>query len=159
MTRPLTGRGVLLWLGAFFGLIFVTNAFFITVAIRSFSGEDEQKPYLQGVEYNDTLARRAAQEKLGWKASVSATRLASGPVRIAVGLVQADGHPAQGAVLSGELRHPSNENRDHPLALKEIAPGRYQADLPGVGAGFWDVVVNSSARSAPFEAVRRVWVP
>lgn len=159
MTATLTGRGVLLWLGAFFGLIFVTNAFFITVAVKTFSGEDEQKPYLQGVEYNDTLARRALQEKMGWRAAMAATRLPSGVVRIAITLVHADGSPVGKAMLAGELRHPADEFRDRALALREVAPGRYQAELPGVGAGFWDLAVNSKAANAPFEAVRRMWVP
>src|SRR5664279_3002869 len=93
MNRVLTGRGVLLWLVAFFGIIFATNAYYITIAVKSFSGEDEQKPYLQGVEYNDTLARRALQKKLDWRAAVAASRLASGNVRIEVDLVQANGAP------------------------------------------------------------------
>src|SRR5579863_9111474 len=122
MNRVLTGRGVLLWLGAFFGIIFATNAYFITVAVKSFSGEDEQKPYLQGVEYNDTLARRALQKKLDWHATVAASRLSSGYIRIVVDLVQANGAPEMRARLAGELRHPTNENRDRALELKETTP-------------------------------------
>jgi nitrogen fixation protein FixH len=159
MNKVLTGRGVLLWLGAFFGIIFATNAYYITIAVKSFSGEDEQKPYLQGVEYNDTLARRALQKKLDWRAAVAASRLPSGNVRIEVDLVQASGAPEIGARLAGELRHPANENRDRTLDLREAAPGRYQADLANVSTGSWDVMVNSGAKDAPFEAVRRVWVP
>jgi hypothetical protein len=41
--KPLTGRGVLAWLVAFFGIIFATNAIFIAMAVKTFSGEDEQK--------------------------------------------------------------------------------------------------------------------
>ncbi|MEI7790042.1 MAG: FixH family protein, partial [Alphaproteobacteria bacterium] len=52
MIKTLTGRGVLLCLAGFFGLIFVTNAIFITEAVKTFRGEDEQLPYLQGVAYN-----------------------------------------------------------------------------------------------------------
>lgn len=159
MNRTLTGRDVLLCLVAFFGLIFATNAYFITVAVKTFSGEDEQKPYLQGVEYNDTLARRAEQRKLGWRATISAMRLPSGRVHFAVQLAHADGSPATRQILGGELRHPADENRDRPLDLKESAPGLYQVDLAGVGAGSWDVIVNASAKAVPFEAVRRVWVP
>ena len=59
--NKLTGRGVLLILAGFFGVIILTNAIFITAAVRTFRGEDEAKPYLQGVEYNRTLVRRAEQ--------------------------------------------------------------------------------------------------
>lgn len=159
MNKVLTGRGVLLWLGAFFGIIIATNAYYITIAVKSFSGEDEQKPYLQGVEFNDTLARRALQRELGWHATMAASRLPSGQVRIAVRLADAHGAPEIRPRLTGELRHPANENRDRPLDLKETAPGLYQADLANVGPGSWDVLVSSAAKDAPFEAVRRVWVP
>ncbi|HEY1878254.1 MAG TPA: FixH family protein, partial [Rhizomicrobium sp.] len=66
MTGRLTGRGVLIWLFGFFAVIFAMNIYFIMVSSRTFRGEDEQKPYLQGVEFNQTLARRAEQESLGW---------------------------------------------------------------------------------------------
>jgi nitrogen fixation protein FixH len=56
-------------------------------------GEDEQNPYLQGIEYNQTLALRAEQEKNGWRAAIGAAREASGDVRISVSLNQANGTP------------------------------------------------------------------
>lgn len=159
MNKPLTGRGVLLWLFAFFGVIFATNIIFITLSIKTFSGEDEQKPYLQGVQYNDTLARRAAQRKLGWRATMIATRLADGQLRISVSLSSPNGRPETGLSLGGELRHPANENRDRVLKFKEAAPGLYREDLASVGPGSWDVIVNNPAKDAPFEATRRLWVP
>ena len=159
MVRPLTGRGVLFWLFGFFGVIVAVNVCFAVISVKTFSGEDEQKPYLQGVEYNDTLARRAEQEKLGWKAAVSAVRQASGKVRFTVALRRADGSPEDGAVLRGELRHPASEYRDRPLDLKQTAPGRYEEELAGVAPGAWDVIVNNRRAQAPFEATRRLWVP
>lgn len=156
MTRTLTGRGVLLWLTGFFGLIFATNAAFITVAVKTFRGEDEQLPYLQGVEYNDTLAHRALQKKLGWQATISAVRHPDGSVRVSVSLRQPDGKAPPAEHLSGELRHPSDENRDQALRLVSEGGGAYHADLPKVSRGIWDVVLKSDKGDAPFEAVRRV---
>jgi nitrogen fixation protein FixH len=156
MTRTLTGRGVLLWLTGFFGLIFATNAAFITVAVKTFRGEDEQLPYLQGVEYNDTLAHRALQKKLGWQATISAVRHPDGSVRVSVYLRQPDGKAPPAEHLSGELRHPSDENRDQALHLVSDGGGAYHADLPKASRGIWDVVLKSDKGDAPFEAIRRV---
>jgi nitrogen fixation protein FixH len=156
MTWTLTGRGVLLWFIGFFGIIFATNAYFITVAVKTFRGEDEQLPYLQGVEYNDTLAHRALQKKLGWQASISAVRHPDGSVRVSVVLRQPDGKAPPAERLSGELRHPSDENRDQALHLMSEGSGAYHADLPKVSRGIWDVVLKSDKRDTPFEAVRRV---
>lgn len=157
MKSPLTGRGVILLLCGFFGVIFATNIVFITLAVRSFRGEDEHKPYLQGVEYNHTLARRAAQAQLGWTAEIAATRLPTGRVRLAVIVRGPDGSARGGLALTGLLRHPSDENRDRLLAFHAVAAGRYEADLPGITPGAWDVRIANQG-VAPFQAGRRLWV-
>jgi len=154
--KPLTGRRVLVWLGGFFGLIITTNAIFITEAVKTFRGEDEQKPYLQGVQYNHTLAHRAEQARLGWRASIDARRMAAGQVEILVELRRPDGSPETGARLAGELRHPADEYRDQPLSFSQVSSGRYEAKAQAA-PGNWDVLV-SNREGAPFQAIRRVWV-
>lgn len=156
MMRPLTGRGVLLWLGAFFGLIFATNAIFITAAVKTFRGEDEQLPYLQGVQYNRTLAHRARQAALGWQAIVDGQRLPDGETRIRVSLRGRDGAVQSGVRLAGELRHPADENRDQVLKFSEVTPGLFEARVKAA-AGNWDVVVANQG-DVPFEARRRLWL-
>ena len=154
--KPLTGRTVLIWLGGFFRLVIATNAFFITAAVKTFRGEDEQKPYLQGVEYNHTLALRAEQAKLGWRASIDGRRLPQGRVQILVSLQRRDGAPETNARLTGELRHPADETRDQPLRFSQLSSGLYAATVQAP-AGNWDVLV-SNAQGAPFRAMRRLWL-
>lgn len=158
MTRKLTGQGVLLLLVGFFGVIFATNAIFITAAIRTFRGEDEAKPYLQGVEYNHTLARRAEQARLGWRASIGDQRLASGAVLLTIDVSQPDGKAPKGLSLTGELRHPADENRDRTLHFVETAPGHFETQLRDVTPGRWEMVVSNN-RTEPFRTERRLWVP
>lgn len=159
MTHEMTGRQVLAWLIGFFALIMAVNTVFIVVSVKTFRGEDEQKPYLQGVEYNQTLALRAEQKKIGWHASVSASREPSGAVRISVSLNRANGAPEMQAMLNGELRHPADENKDRTFVLSQTGPGGYQAELSGVSAGTWDLIVTTRDPKLPFEASRRLWVP
>ena len=156
MTRELTGRGVLVWLIGFFGLIIATNTLFVTEAVKTFRGEDEQTPYLQGVEYNRTLMRRAEQARLGWHASIEARRLPQGEAEILVRLRHADGAPETQARLTGELRHPADENRDQPLGFQQVSSGLYAAKVRA-RPGSWDVLV-SNAQGLPFQAVRRLWL-
>lgn len=159
MTHELTGRKVLLWLTGFFAFVMAVNALFIVISLKTFRGEDEQKPYLQGVEYNRTLALRAEQTKIGWRAAIGATRSPSGDLEISVSLNGPNGAPAPQAAFEGELRHPADENRDRVFALTETGPGIYRASLQGVGAGAWDVIVTARDPKHPFEASRRLWVP
>jgi len=159
MTGTLTGRGVLMWLAGFFAIVIATNVYFITMSITTFRGEDEQKPYLQGIEFNDTLAQRAEQVRLGWQATVSATRQSNGRVRIDVVLHDRRGSALSGMPLSAELRHPSDENRDQALRLNAISSGHYRADAGVISRGHWDLIVKSASSRMPFEATRRLWVP
>jgi nitrogen fixation protein FixH len=152
----LTGRKVVGWLGGFFGVIFATNAIFITEAVKTFRGEDEQKPYLQGVEYNRTLANRTKQAKLGWRASIAAQRSPQGPVTIRVELRHADGSPETGARLAGELRHPADENRDRQLRFRNLSGGRYETSVQAM-PGAWDVLVSNLGET-PFKTERRLWL-
>lgn len=160
MSRMLTGRHVLGWLAGFFAVVIAMNACFILLSVTTFRGEDEQKPYLQGVQYNGTLSRRAEQLRRGWRATVSAARVAGGHVLIAVTLKDREGRPLAGVPLAVDLRHPSDENRDRTLHLRGAAPGSYEADAGTISAGYWDVIVTGVGKAtAPFEAMRRVWVP
>jgi nitrogen fixation protein FixH len=156
--KKLTGRGVLLILIGFFGVIILTNAIFITAAIHTFRGEDEARPYLQGVEYNQTLARRAEQAKLGWRASMGDRRLASGTVLLTVDVTAPDGTAPTGLLLTGELRHPADEHRDRSLRFSETLPGHFEAVLRDVAPGHWQMTV-SNRQKQPFQAERRLWVP
>lgn len=158
MTREMTGRKVLLWLTGFFALVMAVNIFFVVISLKTFRGEDEQKPYLQGVEYNQTLAIRAEQTKIGWHATIGASRASSGDVEISVFLNRGNAASVSPVRLKGELRHPADENKDRAFVLSETASG-YRARLRGVSAGEWDVVVTTQDSKHPFEASRRLWVP
>jgi nitrogen fixation protein FixH len=157
MRGQLTGGRVLLLLIAFFGVIFAVNGVFIAEAVGTFRGEDQQDPYLQGIDYNRTLARRAMQAKLGWRAMIDGQRDLRGLVTLTVNLHRPDGSPVEGLQLTGILRHPVDQNRDRALVFAELAPGRYETRLVHVTAGVWDAVVHAK-NGVPFEADRRLWM-
>ena len=158
MTRW-TGTQTLVTLLATFAVVLGVNVFFMVEAYSTFSGEDEQKPYLQGIEYNDTLARHALQARIGWKATVAAMRMGRDGVRVAVAIVDRSGRPVTDVTLAGELRHPADAEKDRDIALKSSALGVYEGVANGIGPGAWDFVVTAEDSSAtPFEASRRIWL-
>ena len=158
MTRTLTGRHVLFWLFAFFGVVILTNSVFITLAVKTLRGEDEEKPYLQGIAFNHTLAERAKQAGLGWQASLAARRLQSGDVVVDLHVYSREHTPLSGLSLVGILRHPVDEHLDCKLSFREVMPGLYQGHADHLKPGNWDVIAKTDA-GAPFEASRRLWVP
>ena len=70
MAREWTGRDIIVTLIATFGVVVGVNVYFIVQAERTYPGQDVAHPYMQGVEYNQTLAARAKQAKLGWRAVI-----------------------------------------------------------------------------------------
>lgn len=153
----LTGRKVLYILIASFGVVVGVNVFFIVEAVSTFRGEDEHNPYLQGLDYNDTLKAHSEQAALGWQASIAASRNARGSADVVVALAGKDGKPLSNIRLEAELRHPSDAERDRVVALHAIDPGHYVANLPAIGSGAWDVIVRADGKT-PFQASRRVWL-
>jgi nitrogen fixation protein FixH len=158
LSGRLSGWGVLIWLTGFFAVVIATNVCFIILSVKTFSGEDEAHPYLQGIEYNETLARRAEQARLGWHAEISSRRMAAGELQITARITGPGGGPENDVPLTGELRHLADAGRDRPLVFRESGPGTYVATLEGVKQGGWDVLLNNSG-THPFEASRRIWAP
>lgn len=157
MNRTLTGRHVLLTLVGTFGVVIAVNAYFVTRAVETYPGEDVQNPYLQGVDYNQTLARHAEQSATDWTATIGASRRTDGAAEITVA-IDSHGKPLpQGFAVSGILRHPADAERDQPLRFQASGPNTFAARLANVDRGAWDV--SLSASGAPFEASRRIWLP
>lgn len=148
----LKGWHVLAIVLTFFGVVFSVNAFFITSALTTFTGEEATRAYVRGLEYNEVLAARRAQAELGWSASVNIT-----DGRILVSVTDPDGAPVRALELTGVLRRPGDPLQDRALEFSEIREGVYAA-LPGeLETGRWLVRVRAGGDD-PFELERDVWL-
>ncbi|MEM7728572.1 MAG: FixH family protein [Pseudomonadota bacterium] len=132
--RELTGRHVLIMLLIFFGLIIGSSIWFTTLAVTSFRGEDVEKSYRQGLDYNHTLAEREAQAALGWAASVNT--VGTPDDRMLVVRLDAGDRKLFGLEVTGKLRHPVDTDLDRNLAFQPGPDGTLRADLSGL-IGQW----------------------
>ncbi|GJL94558.1 MAG: ferredoxin [Hyphococcus sp.] len=155
--RKITGRHVLLMLGAFFGVIIIANVTFITLAVRSFPGESEKKSYMQGLQYNDVLRDRKSQAALGWQvAIVRAERIGDG------GALEVRVRDEAGTVLpfleiSGVLKRPTYQDADMALAFSPSTTGTYIAQTYELTSGIWDLHAEALNRSGNrFEFTARI---
>jgi nitrogen fixation protein FixH len=134
--REIKGWHVLTAMLAFFGAVIAVNVVFVVFAVGSFPGEDVRRSYLQGVQYNETLAERRAQDALGWRAAadfVGDSRSAA----LEVELIDREGRPVNGAAVQGELRWPADARHDRTLAFESVGNGRYRAELGDLTEGRW----------------------
>lgn len=149
--KGLKGIHVLFMFLAFFGVMFVVNGIFLHSAITSFPGEDVEKSYVQGLEYNSTLAARRAQDELGWQAQAG---LENGVVKFR--LQDADGEPLPYKQVTGKLRHAADAGLDRAFDFSVAGEGEYTYALPdALSAGKWTLEVHVSNEpdgEAVFEA-------
>ena len=159
MRKGLTGRDVFLMMLAFFGVVIGVNVLMVTYAVETFSGEDAQHPYLQGLHFNKTLAERHAQNDAGWEAKMDVTPDAAGQTVIVMELFDRNKAPVTGVVLEGDLRLPATSREDRDLRFQETAPGRYEVATSKLHEAYWGLLVNGTKDGAPvFEARNRIWI-
>ncbi len=158
LTQPprftIKGRHVLVAFVLFFGLIAAVDAVFISLAYRTFSGQVAKNPYEAGLLYDRTLAKRAAQAKLGW----SATLAAGGDGVVELVITDRDGRGVDGLKVEATLDRPATDAGGQTLSLTGRGDGRYAADADLSGA--WDIeVIATGPDGVRFETGRRVIAP
>jgi len=130
------GWHVLAAMLAFFGAVIAVNVAFAVIAVRSFPGEDVRRSYLQGLNYNATLAERRAQAALGWQAAAE-LRAEGNAASVVVELRNRDGAPIEGATVEGELTWRTATRFDRALTFAPLGEGRYAARAEGLRPGQW----------------------
>ncbi len=135
--KELKGWHVLLIMLGFFGVMFAVNGVFLYHAITSFPGEDVKKSYVQGLNYNDTLASRAAQAELGWTAEAGLQ-----DDQLIFRLRDAEGAALSNYTVIGELRRTATRDGDQAIIYTAQADGEYVADAGALAPGQWALRIN-----------------
>lgn len=153
--RPLTGWHVFTGVALFFAVVIGINALMATLAVRTFSGEDVKKSYLQGLNYNQTLAQQAKDRALGWRVAAQAT--ARGYLTLAI--TDRAGTPLTDVLVKGRLRHPATTRRDIPLDAATDGTGHIKLPVPQLTPGAWTLDVTLSRAIGDHATVqKRLWV-
>lgn len=158
----LTGWHALLWFMGFFGCMFAVNGVFLWTAITTFPGEDVEKSYMVGINYNQEIARRAHQAEQGWDAEIGLTSAGTeSEVRVRLTQSNGDALPVSGTLL--QLRHPADRGLDRIVPLTPVGGGEYAGALDNLAAGTWSVQFSADVDQAKegyeFKAAREVIVP
>ncbi|MEL7486592.1 MAG: FixH family protein, partial [Pseudomonadota bacterium] len=108
-----------------------------SIAVRSFPGEQEKKSYLQGRNFNETLAARERQQALGWTAEIAEAERRETGSTFSISIRTESGAPVRGLALTGTLSRPIHARDDQYLAFTEIGDGVYRAQASSIDAGRW----------------------
>jgi nitrogen fixation protein FixH len=140
--RPLTGRIVLLWLLAFFGVVFAVNGVLVHEALSTLSGVDTESAYQAGRMFEHEVAMAKAQDARQWRVEAKVTPSVEG-ARIDLTARDAAGLPLRGLDASALLERPTDRRLDRDVAVAEGAPGEFHGSVD-VERGQWDLVIELS---------------
>lgn len=140
--RRLTGRMVLLYLIAFFGVVMSVNGVMIYEALSTMTGVETDSAYQAGRMFERDVAMAKAQDSRRWRVDARVTPLSSG-ARLEVTARDEAGRPLTGMQASAAFQRPTDRRFDRDIELVEDSPGRFQGSVEII-AGQWDVVIEIS---------------
>ena len=157
----ITGKHVLFAMIGFFGAIIAVNIVFVKLAVGSFPGEEVEKSYYQGLNYNDTLAEKERQAETGWRMQLVEMPRAGERAFVEVKLLKRDGTPVYHATLRGVLSRPTTDIGRQALEFYPMRDGVYRSDLANIAAGAWDLsleAMGSEDETVELAATTRITV-
>jgi len=141
--KPLTGRSVLLWLLAFFGVVIGINAVMMALAIGTMPGLETEKPYQAGIGYNAEIAAARAQATRRWKVASHIDRDASGRASVKVEARDGGGAPLARLAVTVRLARPTDQRADRTILLTEHESGSYLGETTDIAPGVWDLELDA----------------
>jgi hypothetical protein len=117
--------------------VLVAGAVTTWIAFASADGLVAEDYYKQGLAVNKVLAREERAAQLGLSLDLQITQ-----EKIVVRL-----HGAAPEALFVHLAHATRAGHDQRLRLAPVAPGVYEAELTGLPAGHWRIVVEDPRAS------------
>jgi len=115
--------------------------------------------YRKAVQWDSTMAHRAASDQLGWTATVALSADVAvagadeGAATVRVTLTDSAGAGVSGAAVQAVLIHNADAGRPIELQLRDEGAGSYGVNVPLAHPGLWEVRVNASRGDARFASV------
>jgi nitrogen fixation protein FixH len=141
--REITGRIVLVWMLAFFGVVVGVNAFMAHEALSTFGGVETESSYRAGQNFTRDLAMAKAQDDQHWQIEAKVTPAPGGQAVLDITARDAAGMPLTGLAAVALFARPTDRRLDRTMAVSENAPGQFHgsAEIP---PGQWDLVIELS---------------
>ena len=137
----LTGRAVLVWFVAFFGVVFAINAIMVKAATSTFGGVETTSSYKAGQMFEQEVARAEQQDARRWQIGGTLTRDKSGEAVLDITARDDKGAPLSGLTARARLAHPADERLDHFIALSRIGAAEFKGEADA-GPGQWELIVD-----------------
>jgi len=137
----LTGGKVLLWLVAFFGIVFIVNGVMVRAAISTFGGVETLSSYQAGLQFEQEVGLVERQDALHWQVSGTLKRDSVGVAVLDLTARDAQGAPLAGLTADARLAHPADDRLDHVMAIQSVAAGVFHG-VAAAQPGQWELIVD-----------------
>jgi nitrogen fixation protein FixH len=139
--RELTGGKVLIWLVAFFGVVFVVNGIMVRAAISTFGGVETLSSYKAGLQFEQEVGLVERQDALHWQVSGTLKRDRAGEAVLDVTARDAEGAPLGSLTADARLAHPADDRLDHVIAVRRVTAGVFHGAVEA-RSGQWELIVD-----------------
>jgi nitrogen fixation protein FixH len=139
----LTGRAVLIWLLAFFAVVFTANGVMMKFALDTMSGTEVDSAYRAGLSFNAEAQAARRQDERAWRVSGHAARNSDGAAVVRVEARDQAGVPLTGLTFFAALERPTDKRADRRFALAELQIGLYGGKAADIAPGQWDLVLEA----------------
>jgi nitrogen fixation protein FixH len=139
--RILTGRHVLQWLVAFFGIVFAVNGVLVRAAISTFGGVETLSSYRAGLQFEQEVGLVQRQDALHWQVTGKIARDSAGVAVLDVTARDAQGAPLSGLTADARLAHPADDRLDRVIAVRSVAGGVFHGAAEAQ-PGQWELIVD-----------------
>jgi len=139
--RVLTGRAVLIWLLAFFGVVFAINAVLVQAAISTFGGVETLSSYKAGLQFEQDANLAQRQDARHWQIGGTLTRDRAGEAVLDVTARDAQGAPLRGLTADARLAHPADDRLDHAIEIGAVGDGVFHG-ATAAQAGQWELIID-----------------
>ena len=139
--RILTGRHVLQWLVAFFGIVFAVNGVLVRAAISTFGGVETLSSYRAGLQFGQEVGLVQRQDALHWQVTGKLARDSAGVAVLDVTARDAQGAPLSGLTADARLAHPADDRLDRVIVVRSVAGGVFHGAAEAQ-PGQWELIVD-----------------
>ncbi len=141
-------------------VVFLANLTMVVIARVTSPGLVVRDYYEKGKNYNKTLKARAAEDALGWNATITSPDglLVDRPSRITFSVVDSKGRPVDADYVELHSFRPSDAGADFSVPLTEISPGVYEGSVVYPLPGIWDIIVSVKRGDDTFESPQRIFI-
>ena len=128
----------------------------IAVAVGTWTGLETDSAYEEGLAYNDRLAERERQARLGWRVAAALDPLEPGSAELRVRLTAAGGEALYADSVRAAFKRPTLVGHDFAVLLEPRGAGLYGLRVDFPLPGQWDLELEVSKGDDRHLSSRRV---